>query len=57
MPPPATLTVASKMPEGPFWIDGARTVNRFPFGSRLVVGTDAPALRIFLGSRGRRSRP
>ncbi len=50
--PPAGLTVASKMPEGRLWIDGSRTSYRFPYGSRLYVTTDAPALRIFLGPRG-----
>jgi NAD+ kinase len=45
--PPAGLTVSSKMPEGRFWMDGARTVYRFPFGARLLVDTSAPALRIF----------
>ena len=47
VPPRAALTVASKMPEGRLWIDGSRTAYPFPFGSRLVVSTDAPALRIF----------
>ena len=47
--PPSGLTVSSKMPEGRFWIDGARTVYPFPFGARLLVDTSAPVLRIFLG--------
>jgi NAD+ kinase len=47
--PPAGLTVSSKMPEGLLWIDGARTVYRFPFGARLLVDTSAPPLRIFPG--------
>jgi NAD+ kinase len=45
--PPAGLTASSKMPEGRFWIDGARTVYPFPFGARLYVDTSAPPLRLF----------
>ncbi len=54
--PSSGLTVSSKMPEGLLWIDGSRTVHPFPFGARLQVDTNAPALRLFREA-GRASRP
>jgi NAD+ kinase len=47
--PGGSLAVSSKMPEGRLWVDGARTVYRFPFGARLVVDATAPPLRFFEG--------
>jgi len=47
LPPRRSLTVVSKMAEGRFWVDGARTEFRFPFGARLVVSSAAPPLRLF----------
>lgn len=44
----AVINVASKMPEGRLYIDGARTVYRFPFGTRAEVKLAPLDLRIFL---------
>lgn len=46
--PGQVLTIASKMPEGWLYIDGARTAYRFPFGARAVLQTAETKLRLFL---------
>lgn len=46
--PEQTLTVASKMPEGWLYIDGARTAYRFPFGARASFQTAAEPLRLLM---------
>ncbi len=43
-----TLSIASKMPEGWLYIDGARTAYRFPFGTRATLRTADARLRLFL---------
>jgi NAD+ kinase len=44
----ATLAIASKMPDGWLYIDGARTAYRFPFGARATVRAAAQKLNLFL---------
>lgn len=46
--PGVEINIASKMPEGRLYIDGARTVYRFPFGSRVEVKLAPLDLKIFL---------
>lgn len=46
--PEAEITVASKMPEGRLYIDGARTAYEFPFGARARIRAAEKVLRIFL---------
>ncbi|MBI1765678.1 MAG: NAD(+)/NADH kinase [Acidobacteria bacterium] len=46
--PGESLTVASKMPEGWLYIDGARTAYRFPFGTRATLRAADARLRLFL---------
>ena len=45
------LVVASKMPEGELYIDGARTRYAFPFGMRAEIGLARTDLQIFLERR------
>jgi NAD+ kinase len=45
------LVVASKMPEGELYIDGARTRYAFPFGVRAEIGLAKKDLKIFLERR------
>jgi NAD+ kinase len=47
-PPGSVLTVASKMPDGRLYIDGARTEYRFPFGARAQITMAAQSLKLFL---------
>ena len=46
--PDTELTIASKMPEGRLFIDGARTAYEFPFGTRAHIKIADQSLRIFL---------
>jgi NAD+ kinase len=46
--PEQTLTVASKMPEGWLYVDGARTAYRFPFGARAVFQAAEEPLHLLL---------
>jgi NAD+ kinase len=46
--PDESLTIASKMPEGWLYIDGARTVYRFPFGTRATLKAAETKLKLFL---------
>jgi NAD+ kinase len=46
--PDEQIVIASKMPEGWLYIDGARTAYRFPFGTRARIGLAPHSLRIFL---------
>jgi NAD+ kinase len=45
------LVIASKMPEGELYIDGARTRYAFPFGMRAEIGLASADLQIFLERR------
>lgn len=42
------LTIASKMPEGWLYMDGARTAYRFPFGARATLQAAEQKLNLFL---------
>jgi NAD+ kinase len=46
--PGETITIASKMPQGELYIDGARTLYPFPFGTRAQIKTAEDSLRLFL---------
>jgi NAD+ kinase len=46
--PGEDMVIASKMPEGWLYIDGARTVYPFPFGTRARLRLAEHSLRIFL---------
>jgi NAD+ kinase len=46
--PGETLTIASKMPDGWLYIDGARTAYRFPFGARATLQKAEQKLKLFL---------
>jgi NAD+ kinase len=46
--PGTTLTIASKMPEGWLYLDGARTAYQFPFGARATLHAAAQKLKLFL---------
>lgn len=46
--PDEALTVASKMPDGWLYIDGARSAYRFPFGARATLRAAETKLKIFL---------
>jgi NAD+ kinase len=46
--PEQTLTIASKMPEGWLYIDGARTSYRFPFGARAVFQASEEPLYLLM---------
>jgi NAD+ kinase len=48
--PDQTLTVASKMPEGWLYVDGARTAYRFPFGARAVFQAAAEPLHLLMNN-------
>ena len=45
------LTIASKMPEGELYIDGARNRYAFPFGVRAEISLSKMDLKIFLDRR------
>lgn len=45
--PGETIAIASKMAQGELYIDGARTLYPFPFGTRAVIKTAEENLRIF----------
>jgi NAD+ kinase len=45
------LVIASKMPEGELYIDGARTRYAIPFGMRAEIGLASSDLKIFLERR------
>lgn len=49
--PGETLIVASKMPEGELYIDGARTRYAFPFGARAEFRLADDDLRLYLDRR------
>jgi NAD+ kinase len=49
--PAESLTVASKMPEGELYIDGARTLYPFPFGARAEIKLADLDLKVFLKDR------
>ncbi len=42
------ILVASKMPEGELYIDGSRTMYRFPFGARARIGIAEASLQLFV---------
>jgi NAD+ kinase len=42
------ILIASKMPEAELYIDGSRTMYRFPFGARARIKSAESDLRIFL---------
>ncbi len=46
--PAESLTVASKMPDGWLYLDGARTIYPFPFGTRATLEAAETKLKIFL---------
>ena len=46
--PGETITIASKMAQGELYIDGARTLYHFPFGTRARIKKAEESLRLFL---------
>src|SRR5262249_21906151 len=46
--PGDAITIASKMAEGQLYIDGARTMYPFPFGTRAKIAAAEYSLKIFL---------
>jgi NAD+ kinase len=48
IPPESGLTIASKMPDGRLYIDGARTQYLFPFGARAHIEIAEKSLKLFL---------
>lgn len=46
--PAESLTIASKMPAGWLYVDGARTAYRFPFGARATLKAAESKLKLFL---------
>jgi NAD+ kinase len=48
LPPDSGITVASKMPDGRLYIDGARTQYLFPFGARAHIEVAEKNLKLFL---------
>ncbi|MGH9843038.1 MAG: NAD(+)/NADH kinase [Blastocatellia bacterium] len=42
------ITIASKMPAGELYVDGARTLYKFPFGTRARIGIAEQSLKLFL---------
>jgi NAD+ kinase len=46
--PHESLSIASKMPDGWLYLDGARTAYRFPFGTRARLQAAETRLKIFL---------
>jgi NAD+ kinase len=47
-PPGSGLTIASKMPDGRLYIDGARAQYPFPFGTRARIEIAEESLKLFL---------
>lgn len=45
--PQENIVIASKMPQGRLYIDGARTAYAFPFGTRAAIGTALSDLKLF----------
>jgi len=48
VPPDSGVTIASKMPDGRLYIDGARTQYQFPFGARAHIEIAEKSLKLFL---------
>jgi len=48
VPPDSGVTIASKMPDGRLYIDGARTQYPFPFGARAHIEIAEKSLKLFL---------
>ncbi len=48
IPPESGITIASKMPDGRLYVDGARTVYLFPFGARAHIEIAEKSLKLFL---------
>lgn len=48
LPPDGALSIASKMPDGRLYIDGARTAYQFPFGARARIEIAQQSLKLFL---------
>jgi len=48
VPPDSGVTVASKMPDGRLYIDGARAQYLFPFGARMHIEIAQESLKLFL---------
>jgi len=48
LPPDSGVTIASKMPDGRLYIDGARTQYMFPFGARAHIEIAEKSLKLFL---------
>lgn len=48
------LIIASKMPEGRLYLDGARTTYRFPFGTRAKIEVSPFDLKLFMAPREKR---
>ncbi len=51
IPPGEEIIIASKMNEGRLYVDGSRTVYKFPFGCRVRIRVSEHSLRIFLKDR------
>lgn len=49
--PGESLTIASKMPQGEIYLDGARTRYEFPIGTRAEFSLSALDLRLYLDRR------
>lgn len=47
-PPDSGVTIASKMPDGRLYIDGARAQYQFPFGARAHIEIAQESLKLFL---------
>jgi NAD+ kinase len=47
-PPDSGVTIASKMPDGRLYIDGARAQYPFPFGTRARIEIAQESLKLFL---------
>jgi NAD+ kinase len=48
IPPDSGVTIASKMPDGRLYIDGARAQYPFPFGARAHIEIAEKSLKLFL---------
>ena len=48
VPPDSGITIASKMPDGRLYIDGARSQYLFPFGARAHIEIAQESLKLFL---------
>ena len=48
VPPDSGVTIASKMPDGRLYIDGARAQYPFPFGTRAHIEIAQESLKLFL---------